>query len=73
MGGDPERPFELNGEVELWIDDERHLLTKSCLVYIPAGVDHCPMDFLRVDRPIFHSSTGKTEKVYEREPGNANE
>ena len=29
---------ELGGEVELWIEDERHVLTKSSLVYIPAGV-----------------------------------
>ena len=73
MGGDPENPMELNGEVELWIEDERHLLTKSCLVHIPAGIHHCPMNFLRVDRPIFHFSTGATDTAYVREPGNAND
>ena len=73
MGGDPERPLELNGEVELWIEDERHVLTRSCLVYIPAGVEHCPMNFLRVDRPIFHFSTGMTDRAYKRDPGNAND
>ena len=67
MGGDPEHPLELNGEIELYLEDERYLLTKSCLVYIPAGVDHCPMNFLRVDRPIFHFSTGTGTKAYERE------
>ena len=69
MGGDPEHPMELNGEVELYIEDERHLLTKSCLVYIPAGLNHCPMNFLRVDKPIFHFSTGTSTKAYEREGG----
>jgi hypothetical protein len=73
MGGDSDNPSELNGELELWIEDERHLITKSCLVYLPAGVDHCPMNFLRVDRPILHFSTGTTREAYEREPGNANE
>ena len=67
MGGDPEHPLELNGEIELYLEDERYLLTKSCLVFIPAGVDHCPMNFLRVDRPIFHFSTGTGTKAYERE------
>jgi mannose-6-phosphate isomerase-like protein (cupin superfamily) len=67
MGGDPEHPLELNGEIELYLEDERYLLTQSCLVYIPAGVDHCPMNFLRVDRPIFHFSTGTGTKAYERE------
>ena len=69
MGGDPEHPMELNGEVELYLEDERHLLTKSCLVYVPAGLDHCPMNFLRVDKPIFHFSTGTSTKAYEREGG----
>jgi hypothetical protein len=71
MGGDPQDPAALGGEVELWIEDERHLLTKSCLVYIPAGVHHCPMNILRVDRPILHFSTGMTAKSYERGPGSA--
>ncbi len=73
MGGDPEHPLELGGEVELWIEDERHVLTKSCLVYIPAGTNHCPMNILSADRPIFHFSCGMTDKAYEREGGNASE
>lgn len=73
MGADPENPLELYGEVELWIEDECHRLTKSCLVYIPAGTYHCPMNIRRADRPIFHFSTGVTSKAYEREQGNANE
>jgi hypothetical protein len=71
MGGDPEHPMDLNGEVELFIEDERLLLTKSCLVYIPAGVNHCPMNFLRVDRPIFHFSVGTSTEAYQREPDSA--
>jgi hypothetical protein len=52
---------------ELWIEDERHLLTESCLVHIPAGTHHCPMRITRADRPIFHFSSGMTDKAYERE------
>jgi mannose-6-phosphate isomerase-like protein (cupin superfamily) len=69
MGGDPDDPRSLNGEVELWIEDERHLLSKSCIVYIPAGVRHCPMNVLRADKPILHFSVGMTTKAYERQPG----
>jgi mannose-6-phosphate isomerase-like protein (cupin superfamily) len=72
MGGDPDNPMELNAELELYIEDERHLITKSCIVFIPAGTYHCPMNFLKVDRPVFHLSTGMTTKAYEREKGNAN-
>jgi hypothetical protein len=49
------------------------VLTESCLVYIPAGTQHCPMNIVRADRPIFHFSVGNATKAYEREPGNANE
>ncbi|MBS7640991.1 MAG: hypothetical protein QXJ19_02010 [Candidatus Bathyarchaeia archaeon] len=67
LGSDPNRPRELNGEVELWIDDEKHILTKSCLIFIPRGVKHCPMIFRKVDKPILHFSTGPSGK-YERMP-----
>jgi len=67
FGGDPENPPEMGGEVELWIEDERHLLTKSSLVYIPAGVKHCPMHVRPKVRPIFHFSTGTSRKAYKRE------
>ena len=30
------------------------------------------MNFLKVERPVFHLSTGMTTKAYEREKGNAN-
>jgi quercetin dioxygenase-like cupin family protein len=64
-GSNPENPRNLYGEVELWLDDERHVLTRSCLVYIPRGLKHCPMNILRADRPIFHFSAGPAVK-YER-------
>ena len=73
FGADPDDPMNLHGEVELWIEDERHVFTESCLVYIPAGTQHCPMNVLRADRPIFHFSTGNSSKAYERESGNANQ
>jgi hypothetical protein len=66
FGGDPLDPINLNGEVDLWIEDERHLLHESCLVFIPAGTWHCPMNVRRADKPIFHFSTGNS-KGYKRE------
>jgi hypothetical protein len=64
-GSDPENPRDLCGEVELWLDDERLVLTTSCMVFIPKGTKHCPMNILKADRPIFHFSTGPAVK-YER-------
>jgi hypothetical protein len=64
-GSNPEDPRDLCGEVELWLGDERHIIARSCLVYIPRGLKHCPMNILRADRPIFHFSTGPSIR-YER-------
>jgi hypothetical protein len=49
---------DLGGEVELWLGDEKHTITKSCMVFIPAGLQHCPLSYLKVDRPIFHFTAG---------------
>jgi len=58
FGTNPEDPQDLCGEVELWLGDEKHVLTKSCLVFVPKGMKHCPLVIRRVDRPIFHFTTG---------------
>jgi hypothetical protein len=57
-GSNPEDPIDLGGEVELWLGDEKHVFTKSVLVFVPKGLSHCPLTVRRVDRPIFHFSAG---------------
>ncbi len=58
FGSNPDDPHDLCGEVELWLEDEKHILTKSCLVFVPKGMKHCPLIIRRVDRPIFHFTAG---------------
>jgi hypothetical protein len=53
-------PEDLGGEIEEWIGDEKFILKKSCLVFVPKGVKHGPLIIRRVDRPIFHLATGNT-------------
>jgi len=57
FGTDLERPQDLCGEIEFWIGDEKHILTKTCLIYIPKGLSHCPLIVRRTDRPIFEFTT----------------
>jgi len=64
IGTDLNDPYDLGAEVELWLDDEKHIINKSCLVYIPAGLKHCPLTFLRVDRPVFHYTTGPAKMYF---------
>jgi hypothetical protein len=54
---------DLGGEIELWLEDEKIVMTRNFLAFIPAGMKHCPLVFRRVDRPIFHLTVG-TEKEY---------
>lgn len=60
FGSNPEDPYHLGGEIEFWLEDEKHILTKSCLIFVPKGMKHCPLIIRRVDRPIFHFSTVTT-------------
>jgi mannose-6-phosphate isomerase-like protein (cupin superfamily) len=57
LGNDAANPYDLHGEIELWLEDERFIITKSAMVFIPAGMKHCPLIIKRVDSPIFHFST----------------
>jgi hypothetical protein len=65
LGSDPQNPHDLGGEVEFWLEDEKYLLTKSCLIFAPKGLRHCPLRVTRVERPILFlafSVTGKYVK-----------
>ena len=53
-GSDPENPGELYGEVEFIIGGESHVINKSTLVRVPAGVPHSKPLVNRIERPIFH-------------------
>jgi hypothetical protein len=57
FGSDPENPWDLGGEVEIYLEDERHTITRSAMIFVPAGMPHCPLTLKRVDRPIFHFTT----------------
>ncbi len=58
FGTDFEHPQELCGEVEIWLDGEKHVMTRSFLAYIPAGMKHCPLIVRKVKKPIFHFTVG---------------
>lgn len=56
FGSDPDDPYNLNAEIEVTIDGEVHVLTKTTMIFIPAGLPHMPLSIKRVDKPIFHFS-----------------
>ena len=64
FSSDPNDPYNLGAEIEYTVDGEAHLLTRTTMIFLPAGVVHNPMRILRVDRPVFHFSV-ITKSSYE--------
>lgn len=65
FGSNPEDPYDLGGEIEFWIEDEKFMLTRSTMIFVPKNLKHCPMILHRIDRPVFHftSVNGAEYKV----------
>lgn len=70
IGTNPDDLTDLGAEVELYMGDdmEKHVITKSCVVYIPPGFVHCPWIIKKVDRPWVFVEVNQgpmhTEKSY---------
>lgn len=62
FGTDTKNPYDLGGEMEAWLGDEKHIINKSCLIYIPKGLEHGKFKWLRLDRPVFHFAIGLAKK-----------
>jgi hypothetical protein len=55
-GSNPADPYDLGAEMEVTVNGEVHKLTRTTLMFLPAGVPHMPLSIKRVDRPVFHFS-----------------
>ena len=71
LGTDPDNPLDLGGEVEFCLgpEMEKHTLTTSDLVYLPADFIHGPWIIKRVTRPFImitvEQSPTHTEKSHQ--------
>jgi hypothetical protein len=52
FGTNPDDPFDLGGEIEIYLDNERHIITKSSAIYLPKGLKHNPWWINKIERPI---------------------
>jgi len=62
VSGDPEDPYDLHGEIEVWIDGKQNFIDRSFIAFIPAGVEHGPINIRRIDKPMFHFTAGMGKK-----------
>lgn len=64
VGTNLDDPYDLGGEIEFWIDGKQNIIDKSFVAFIPAGIEHCPLSFRRIDKPIFHFIVGVTKQYF---------
>jgi len=54
VGFNPDGFKDLGAEIEIYLgeEQEKYVITTPTSVYIPKGMVHCPLKFVRIDRPI---------------------
>jgi hypothetical protein len=54
IGGNPLNMGDFGAEIEIALGEEweRHIINSTCIVYIPKGLQHCPINVKKVEKPI---------------------
>jgi hypothetical protein len=54
----PDVAGSFDAEIELFLgkEYEKHMITQATILYIPRGLEHNPLDFRRVSKPVFFSA-----------------
>jgi hypothetical protein len=56
IGSNPEDLHDFEAEIEITLgageDEEKHIINKASVVYIPKGLPHLPLEFKKVDKPF---------------------
>jgi len=53
VGSNMDDPTDLGAEIDFVIDGKKTTITKTCFIYVPAGVKHGGLCFRKIDRPVF--------------------
>ena len=64
FGSNTEDVHDLGGEMLLTLGGEEHIMNKSFIAFIPAGLEHGPMKWLSMKRPVFHFTAGNTTEYH---------
>ncbi|NLE11409.1 MAG: hypothetical protein GX630_07855 [Actinobacteria bacterium] len=54
VGGDPANIRDFGAEIEVYLgeEQEKHVITTNTAITIPPGLYHCPINFVKVDKPV---------------------
>lgn len=62
IGSNRQDPYNLGGEIRIWLDGREEVLDRTCLIFVPAGTEHFPVVFKRIDTPVFFVSIAPLNK-----------
>jgi hypothetical protein len=71
IGGRIEDPQDIGGEITVWLDGNKEVITHNSLIFVPAGVVHGPILFNKITRPTFFltiAMTGKYTRTVTAQP-----
>jgi len=72
IGADLNNPFDLGGEVDIYIGEEleKHTFNQTTIVYFPPNLVHCPLVYKKIEKPFFFlisAPVGKTSETHRRD------
>ena len=71
IGSNPEDPENLNAEIELWIENDKLILTTTCFVFIPKGTAYGNMVIKNLTKPVLHYVSLMDTDTYHVSPAEA--
>ena len=71
IGIDPDDPENLNAEIELWIENDKLVLTHTSIVFVPAGAAHGRLEVRNPRKPVFYYTCHLNTDTYEAIPAEA--
>jgi hypothetical protein len=57
---DKANPRAINGDVSIKLGDDDYSIKQSSLIYVPKGLNHCPIEFRNIKRPVLCFTIGNT-------------
>jgi len=72
IGTNHEDPYDLGGKITIWLDGKPEEITKTSLIFVPAGTKHCPIVFNKIDKPVFFMTISPEKKYTRQNLGNEN-
>ena len=68
VGSNMEDTTDLGGEIDFSIDGEKMTITKTCFIFVPAGVKHGGLNFRKINRPVFQIAMSPMKKFESMPP-----